>query len=51
MKTLFAVLIALGGGTALGVAAVVGVQASLDPDGGIETANETIDVLDYGNRG
>jgi hypothetical protein len=50
MKTLIAVLISLGGGTALGVAAVVGVQASLDPDSGIETTNETINVLDYGNR-
>ena len=50
MKTLIAVLISLGGGTALGVAAVAGVQASLDPDNGIETTNETINVLDYGNR-
>jgi hypothetical protein len=50
MKTLIAVLIALSGGTALGVAAVAGVQASLDPDSGIETSNQTINVLDYGDR-
>jgi Protein of unknown function (DUF2613) len=52
MKTLVAVLIALGGGTTLGVAAVVGAQAALDPDNGVETANQTtINVLDYGTRG
>jgi alcohol dehydrogenase class IV len=50
MKTLIAVLISLGGGSALGVAAVAGVQASLDPDNGVETANQTINVLDYGDR-
>jgi hypothetical protein len=52
MKTLIAVLISLGGGTVLGVAAVAGVQASLDPDNSIEEqGNQTINVLDYGNRG
>jgi hypothetical protein len=51
MKTLIAVLISLGGGAVLGVAAVSGVQASLDPDSGIETSNQTINVLDYGDRG
>ena len=53
MKTLVAVLIALGGGTTLGVAAVYGVQAVADPDNSVETdtANETIDVLQYGQRG
>jgi hypothetical protein len=53
MKTLVAVLIALGGGTTLGVAAVYSVQAVADPDNGVETdtANETIDVLQYGQRG
>ena len=51
MKTLIAVLISLSGGTALGVAAVAGVQTSMDPDSGIQTTNETIDVLDYGTRG
>ena len=50
MKTLIAVLIALSGGTALGVAAVAGVQAAFDPDSGIETSNQTINVLDYGDR-
>jgi hypothetical protein len=51
MKTLIAVLISLGGGTVLGVAAVAGVQASLDPDSTVEQGNQTINVLDYGNRG
>jgi hypothetical protein len=51
MKTLIAVLISLGGGTALGVAAVAGVQASLDPDRAVEQGNQTINVLDYGDRG
>lgn len=50
MKTLIAVLISLGGGAALGTAAVAGVQATLDPDNGIQTSNETINVLDYGDR-
>jgi hypothetical protein len=50
MNTLVAVLIALGGGTTLGVAAVLGVQASMDPDSSIETSNHSIDVLDYGDR-
>jgi hypothetical protein len=50
MKTLIAVLISLSGGTALGVAAVAGVQASLDPDGTVEQGNQTINVLDYGDR-
>src|SRR3954464_4165867 len=50
MKTVIAVLLALSGGAALGVAAVAGVQASLDPDSGIETSNQTINVLDYGAR-
>jgi hypothetical protein len=50
MKTVIAVLIALSGGAALGVAAVAGVQASLDPDSSIETSNQTINVLDYGDR-
>ena len=50
MKTLIAVLISLGGGGALGVAAVAGVQASLDPDSTVEQSNETINVLDYGAR-
>ncbi len=50
MKTLVAALIALGAGTVLGVAAVAGVGAAFDPDRGIETSNQTINVLDYGNR-
>ena len=50
MKTLVAVLIALGGGTTLGVAAVLGVQAAADPDNGVDTTSQTIEVLDYGNR-
>lgn len=50
MKTLIAVLISLSGGAALGVAAVAGVQATMDPDSGIQTSNQTIDVLDYGTR-
>ena len=50
MKTLIAVLISLAGGTTLGVAAVAGVQATLDPDSSLETTNETINVLDYGDR-
>jgi hypothetical protein len=50
MKTLIAVLISLSGGTALGVAAVVGVQASLNPDRTVEQGNQTINVLDYGDR-
>ena len=52
MKTLVAVLIALGGGTSLGVAAVVGVQASVNPDNTIEQSNQgQINVLEYGDRG
>jgi hypothetical protein len=51
MKTLIAVLISLAGGTVLGVAAVAGVQASLDPDNGLQTTNQSINVLDYGDRG
>jgi hypothetical protein len=53
MKTLVAVLIALGGGTSLGVAAVLGVQASVSTDSStIEQGNQgPIDVLDYGDRG
>ena len=52
MKTLIAVLISLGGGTTLGVVAVAGVQATMDPDSAIEqSSDEPIDVLDYGSRG
>lgn len=51
MKTMVAVLIALGGGGAIGVVAVVGVQAALDPDNAIEqSSNEPINVLEYGTR-
>ena len=36
----------------VGSRAVAGVQASLDPDNSIqETGNQTINVLDYGDRG
>jgi hypothetical protein len=52
MKTLIAVLISLGSGAGLGVAAVVGVQAALDPDQAVEQSSpHPINVLDYGNRG
>jgi hypothetical protein len=53
MKTLVAVLIALGGGTTLGVATVIGVQASVSPDGStVEQSQQgPIEVLDYGSRG
>ena len=51
MKTLIAVLISLSGGTALGVAAVAGVQASMDPASGIQPTTETITVLDSGTGG
>ena len=52
MKTLVAVLIALGGGTTLGVAAVVGIQAAVNPDSGaVEHAHQgQINVLVYGDR-
>ena len=51
MKTLVAVLIALGGGTTLGVAAVLAIQASVNPDSTIEQSSHApIDVLNYGNR-
>jgi hypothetical protein len=52
MKTLVAVLISLGGGATLGVAAVAGVQAAMDPDRGtIEQADQgPINVLVYGER-
>jgi hypothetical protein len=50
VKTLVAALLALGAGTVLGIAAVAGLQASLDPDNGVETSSQ-INVLDYGNRG
>jgi alcohol dehydrogenase class IV len=51
MKTLIAALIALGGGTTLGVAAVVGVQAAMDPDSTIEqSSGSQINVMEYGDR-
>ncbi len=52
MKTLVAVLISLGGGATLGVAAVLGVQASVTPDSStLEQSNQgPIDVLNYGDR-
>ena len=52
MKTLVAVLIALGGGTTLGVAAVLGVQASVNPDtAAVQHADQgQVNVLVYGNR-
>ena len=52
MKTLVAVLIALGGGATLGVAAVLGVQSAVNPDSGaVEQADQSpINVLVYGDR-
>jgi hypothetical protein len=52
MKTLVAALLALGAGTVLGVAAVIGVKASLDPDKTITQSDQSpINVLEYGDRG
>jgi hypothetical protein len=51
MKTLVAVLIAFGGGGALGVAAVSTVSVVADPDNAATTSDAPIDVLDYGTRG
>ena len=49
MKTLVAVLIALGGGTTLGVAAVVGVQAAVGQDTIEQSNQQPINVLEYGD--
>lgn len=51
MKTLVAVLIALSGGTTLGVAAVVGVQAAVGTDTIEQSNDQPINVMEYGNRG
>jgi hypothetical protein len=52
MKTLIAALIAFGSGGAIGVVAVVGVQAAANPDNGVvEQADPApVNVLDYGQR-
>jgi hypothetical protein len=52
MKTLVAALIALGSGTALGVVAVVGVQAAADSDSSVieQAEPSAINVLEYGQR-
>ena len=50
MKTLIAVLIAMGGGAGVAVAAVAGVSAAVDPDNSLEQAGQQVDVLDYGTR-
>ncbi len=52
MKTIAAVLIAMGGGGALGVAAISTVSVVADPDrAATQEAETAIDVLDYGSRG
>lgn len=53
MKTLIALLLSVGGGSGLAVAAVAGVQAAVNPDSSIEQSSdstEQINVLDYGTR-
>lgn len=51
MKTLVAVILSLAGGVVLGVAAVAGIQAAVNPDHVAETSQQSqIDVLPYGNR-
>ena len=52
MKTLLALLLTLGGGAGVGVAAVAGVEAAMDPDSSIQqTSDQQVDVLQYGQNG
>lgn len=52
MKTILVLLLTLGGGAGVGVAAVAGIQAAADPDSSIQqTPDSQVDVLEYGQNG
>ena len=52
MKSLTGALVSLAVGTALGVVAVIGIKAAVNPTATTDTGSQSpISVLEYGNNG